>query len=131
MYMNLKTSRPRSLRLVPNAPDLTKDLDERIYLNTCDLEQESSFIGPGDGDDRDPPSGRYISDEGLLYVTVSHANSLRSANSSASSRQTDVIYASLDLEKSGKIPLLQFKRSRHKQKKKISDKKSMPEEDLH
>ncbi|KAK0069044.1 hypothetical protein Bpfe_001226 [Biomphalaria pfeifferi] len=132
MYMNLKTSRPRSLRLVPNAPDLTKDLDERIYLNTCDLEQESSFIGPGDGGNRDPPSGRYISDEGLLYVTISHANSLRSANSSASSRTTDnVIYASLDLEKSGKIPLLQLKRSRHKQKKKISDKKSMPEEDLH
>ncbi|KAK0069047.1 hypothetical protein Bpfe_001229, partial [Biomphalaria pfeifferi] len=78
------------------------------------------------------PSGRYISDEALLYVTVSHANSLRSANSSASSRQTDkVIYVSLDLEKSGKIPLLQFKRSKHKQKKKISDKKSMPEEDLH
>ncbi|XP_055866416.1 uncharacterized protein LOC106077643 isoform X2 [Biomphalaria glabrata] len=125
MYMNLKTSRPRSLRLVANAPDLTKDLDERIYLNTCDLEQESSFIGIGDNDYKDPPSGRYISDEGLLYVTVSHANSLRSANSSASSRQTDnVIYASLDLEKSGKIPLLQFKQPRIKQKKKISDKKT-------
>uniref|UniRef100_A0A2C9K1F6 Uncharacterized protein n=1 Tax=Biomphalaria glabrata TaxID=6526 RepID=A0A2C9K1F6_BIOGL len=125
MYMNLKTSRPRSLRLVANAPDLTKDLDERIYLNTCDLEQESSFIGIGDSDYKDPPSGRYISDEGLLYVTVSHDNSLRSANSSASSRHTDnVIYASLDLEKSGKIPLLQFKQPRIKQKKKISDKKT-------
>ncbi|XP_055866936.1 uncharacterized protein LOC106053178 [Biomphalaria glabrata] len=131
IYMNLKTSRPRSLRLVPNAPDLTKDLGERVYMNTGDLEHEITFNRLEDGNQNDQPSGRYISDEGLLYVTVSHANSLRSANSSASSRQTDnVIYASLDLEKSGKIPLLQFKRSRHKQKKKISDKKSMPKEDL-
>ncbi|KAK0069046.1 hypothetical protein Bpfe_001228, partial [Biomphalaria pfeifferi] len=53
LYMNLKTSRPRSLRLVPNAPNLTKDLDERIYMNTGDVEHETSFDRLEDGNQND------------------------------------------------------------------------------
>lgn len=51
--MNLKTSRPRSLRLVPNAPDLTKDLGERVYMNTGDLEHEITFNRLEDGNQND------------------------------------------------------------------------------
>ncbi|KAH9512194.1 hypothetical protein Btru_041075 [Bulinus truncatus] len=91
-------------------PDLTRDL--------CEVIREGQVRYSGHRDQATRGSERYVSDEGLVYVTIDHTSAPNSSLSSRSTQSNDsTVYAQLDFNKMKDRRLLIHKKSSKKKRK--------------
>ncbi|KAK0069043.1 hypothetical protein Bpfe_001225 [Biomphalaria pfeifferi] len=112
IYMNVQTGRENTARNVTNVNSPSDQSNQHIYMNSRSLERRALLNASNSTLDDEESDGRHISEDGLVYVTVSTDENVRKVKPSRS-RQSEVNYASLDLQRSGKLFLRDHRRSRH------------------
>ncbi|XP_055867348.1 uncharacterized protein LOC106059655 [Biomphalaria glabrata] len=112
IYMNVQTGRENTARYVTNANGPSDQSHQHIYMNSRSLERRALLNASNSTLDDEESDGRHISEDGLVYVTVSTDENVRKVKPSRS-RKSEINYASLDLQRSGKLILRDHRRTRH------------------
>uniref|UniRef100_A0A2C9KZ16 Uncharacterized protein n=1 Tax=Biomphalaria glabrata TaxID=6526 RepID=A0A2C9KZ16_BIOGL len=112
IYMNVQTGRENTAGNVTNVNSPSDQSHQHIYMNSRSLERRALLNASNSTLDEEESDGRHISEDGLVYVTVSTDENVRKVKPSRS-RKSEINYASLDLQRSGKLILRDHRRTRH------------------
>ncbi|XP_055865352.1 uncharacterized protein LOC129922666 [Biomphalaria glabrata] len=109
-YLNVRIAQLDSFHQLLHPDDTTRTSNEHVYTNSIVLDSDLTETSLGDSSE----SGRYVSSEGLIYVTLTKEGLLkRPLVLEKENSQEKIIYASLDMNRTGKTSFGKHKQRKH------------------
>ncbi|KAK0069042.1 hypothetical protein Bpfe_001224 [Biomphalaria pfeifferi] len=109
-YLNVTTAQLDFSHQLLHPDNTTWTVNEHVYTNSLALDSDLTGTSLGDIS----KSGRYVSSEGLIYVTVTNDGLLkRPLVLKKENSQENIIYASLNMNQTGKTSFGKHKQRKH------------------